>query len=63
MKIKLNLTSRDVIMKGWLANVEDRQKIFIISSHKRSWSIKFFVIRHVCQHHLLPEVSLTGSLA
>jgi hypothetical protein len=44
MKIVLNCTLRDMIMKAWLANVEDRRKISILSSHKqtkRSRSIKF----------------------
>jgi hypothetical protein len=47
MKIVLNHTSRDAIMKAWLANNEDRWQIFIISSHKqtkRSRSIKFSTI-------------------
>jgi hypothetical protein len=66
MKIVLNRTSKDPIMKAWLANVEDRRKIFIMSGHKqtkRSRNIKFFVICHVCQHRLLPEVSRNGILA
>jgi hypothetical protein len=45
-------------MNAWLANVEDGQKIFILSSHtqtKRSQSIKFSAM--FVNIGLLPEVS------
>jgi hypothetical protein len=57
MKIALNRLLRDVIMNARSANVEDRQQIFIISSHKQtklSRSIEFSAM--FVNIGVLPEV-------